>query len=193
MTDAMLDPQESMEGAAAVLEECRPAEEDSVVREQIEERPEPNMGARASQVALKLMSRVELHVAERKLGKTFGSDCGCHLPDDEGKKARFPDGSFVGRGRLPDERTPEGNLRLAPDLAVEVVSPNDGAYEVEDTRFAYLRAGVKLLWVVYPPTRTVYVFRANGSVALLGETDTISGEDVLTDFTCPVARFFEDP
>jgi Uma2 family endonuclease len=152
---------------------------------------ERNMGAQSSQVALNIMSLVRLHARERNLGKTFGPDCGYELPSDT-KKSRFPDGSLVMHGRLPEDRTPEGNLKIAPDFALEVVSPNDSAYEVEEKRVAYLRAGVHLLWVVYPPTRTVFVHRPGGFVAVLGEADTVSDEDVLAGFACPVARFFED-
>ncbi len=157
-----------------------------------EEAPgERGMGAQSSQVALNIMSLVRLHVSERKLGKTFGTDCGYQLPGDE-RKSRFPDGSFVARGRLPEDRTPEGTLTLAPDFALEVVSPSDTACEVEEKRVAYLRAGVHLLWIVYPPTRTIFVYGARGAVAVLGESDTVSAEDVLPGFACAVARFFED-
>jgi Uma2 family endonuclease len=187
MNETMLEQEELLEDAS------RATEEDAVAAEQNEERPpEKNMGATSSQVALQIMSLVYLHVGERKLGKVFGSDCGYQMPGDDAKKARFPDGSFVARGRLPDERTPEGNLKLVPDLALEVVSPNDTAYEVEEKRVAYLKAGVRLVWIVFPPTRTVFVFRPGGKVAVLGEANTVTGEDVLADFSCPVARFFED-
>ena len=152
--------------------------------------PEKNLGAESSRVGLRIMSRVSLHADERKLGMAFGSDCGYLIPNE--KKARFPDGSFVAKGRLPDERTPQGNLKLAPDLVLEVVSPNDLAFEVEEKRVAYLRGGVRLLWVVYPPSRTVFVFRLASTVALLGEGDTLSGEDVLPDFRCLLAQIFED-
>jgi len=186
MKDVALEHEELPEGTTATLEEERAAEE-------LGERPaERNMGARSSQVAGKVIVVLGQHVGERKLGKVFAPDCGYHLPSDDAKRVRFPDVSFVACGRLEGERTPEGYLKLAPDLALEVVSPNDSAYEVEEKRVAYLRAGVRLLWVVYPPTRTVFVFRLTGSVAVLGEGDTLSGEDVLPDFSCPVARFFED-
>jgi Uma2 family endonuclease len=152
---------------------------------------ERNMGAQSSQVALNVMSLVRLHVSERKLGKTFGTDCGYQLPGDL-KKPRFPDGSFVARGRLPEDRTPEGNMKIAPDFALEVVSPNDSAYEVEEKRVVYLRAGVHLLWIIFPQTRTLFVYRPGGVVAVLGEGDTVSDEDVLPGFACSVARFFVD-
>ncbi len=186
MRDVTLEHEELPEGATATLEEERAAEEP-------EDRPgERNMGARSSQVAGNAIVVLGQHVRERKLGKVFAPDCGYHLPGDEAKKVRFPDVSFVARGRLDGDRTPEGYPKLAPDLALEVVSPNDSAYEVEEKRVAYLRAGVRLLWVVYPPTRTVFVFRPAGPVAVLGEGDTLGGEDVLPEFSCPVARFFED-
>jgi Uma2 family endonuclease len=151
-----------------------------------------NMGAQTSQVALNVMSLVRLHASERKLGKTFGPDCGYQLPGDDPGRSRFPGGSFVARGRLPEDRTPKGELTIAPDFALEVVSPSDSAYEVEQKRVVYLRAGVHLLWVVYPPTRAVFVYRPRGLVAVLGPADTLSDEDVLPGFACSVARFFED-
>jgi Uma2 family endonuclease len=152
---------------------------------------ERTMGARASQVALNVMSLVRMHVSERKLGKTFGPDCGFQLHADR-NRTRFPAGSFVARGRLPEERTPEGPMTIAPDFALEVVSPGDSACEVEEKRIAYLRAGVHLLWVVYPATRTVFVYRPGGFVAVLGENDTLSDQDDLPGFACCVGRFFED-
>src|SRR4051794_1576414 len=113
LREVTLEQEEFAGGGSATAEE-------DFAEEPIEGRPERDMGAQASQIALKVMSLVQLHVAERKLGKVFGADCGYHIPSDAAKKARFPDGSFVARGRLPDDRTPPGNLKLAPDLAVEV-------------------------------------------------------------------------
>jgi Uma2 family endonuclease len=187
MNETMLEQEELLEAS----EEAQAPGQDGVAAEVIEERPERNMGAKASAVAAAIIALLHVHVSERKLGKVFTADCGYHLPRAAGKKVRFPDGSFVARGRLPDERMPDGNLKLAPDLAVEVVSPNDKAYEVEEKRAAYLAAGVRLVWIVYPPTRTVFVFHRSG-VTVLGESDTLTGADVLPEFSCPVARFFED-
>jgi Uma2 family endonuclease len=54
----------------------------------------------------------------------------------------------------------------------------------------YLQAGVPLLWVFYPDTCTVWVYRASGQVAHLSIEDTLSGEEALPGFTCPVAEIF---
>jgi Uma2 family endonuclease len=187
MNESMLEQEELLEASG----EAQAPDQNGVEEDVIEERPERNMGARASQVAANVISYLKQHASERKLGKVFNSECGYHLPGVMPKKVRFPDASFLARGRLPEDRTPEGNLKLAPDLAVEVVSPNDKAYEVEEKRAVYLAAGVRLVWVVYPPTRTVFVFHRSG-VTVLGESDTLTGADVLPEFSCPVARFFED-
>lgn len=153
---------------------------------------ERNMGAEASQVAMKLMIRVGSHVESRKLGKIFGSDCGYQSFPNQPKQVRFADGSFVAKGRLPDERAPRGYMRIAPDLAIEVVSPHDTAEEVEAKRKEWLAAGVKLLWIIYPEGRSVHVFHASGRSPTLGPNDDLSGEDVLPGFVCKVAELFEE-
>ena len=73
---------------------------------------------------------------------------------------------------------------------LEVVSPNDLAWEVDMKVTEYLQAGVRLVWVFYPDTRTVWVSRADGQAARLGASETLSGADVLPGFTCPVADVF---
>jgi Uma2 family endonuclease len=84
-------------------------------------------------------------------------------------------------------------MHIPPDLAVEVVSPNDTAEEVESKRLAFLRAGVSLLWVIYPESRTVHVYRKGGSAAALEEGDDLTAEDVLPGFVCKVADLFTKP
>lgn len=153
---------------------------------------ERNMGAEASGVAANAIRIVGNHVRAKKLGKVLATDCGYQMFEDEPKKVRFPDGSFIARGRLADERTPKGHMRIAPDLAMEVVSTHDTAEEVEAKRIDFLRAGVRLVWVIYPETRTVHVFRQDGSSQILTEADELKGEDVLPDFVCRVSELFED-
>lgn len=106
---------------------------------------------------------------------------------------RRADASFIHKDRLPLIEELQGHCPVAPDIAAEVVSPNDLYYEVEEKVEEYLDAGVKLVWVVNPPTRTVRVHRADGTVTDLGEEDELSGEDVLPGFRCRVRDLFEDP
>ncbi len=80
-----------------------------------------------------------------------------------------------------------------PDLAVEVVSPNDLYYEVEEKVQEYLNAGVSLVWVIDPEVRVVRVHRADSTAAYLTENDELSGEDVLPGFRCRVRSLFPPP
>jgi Uma2 family endonuclease len=154
---------------------------------------ERNMGARSSEVAANVIGILRDYVRERKLGKVFAPDCGYQIFPNEPKRVRFPDASFIARGRLPEDKTPDGHVRIPPDLAVEVVSPNDTAEEVEAKRVGFLQAGTGTFWVIYPESRTVHVFRRGSSVsAALAETDQLSGEDVLPGFVCKVSALFED-
>lgn len=104
---------------------------------------------------------------------------------------RMPDVSYISKGRLP--RTPaRGWVTVAPELAVEVVSPGDRFVDVEDKAHDYIRAGVDLVWVVVPNTRSVHVWRKDGSRAVLQTGEVLSGEPVLPGLSIPVANLFED-
>ncbi len=81
-------------------------------------------------------------------------------------------------------------LEIAPDIVAEVVSPHEDAENVETKIREYFAAGVRLVWVAYPLTRTVHIYRPDGSAAVLDERGTISGEDVLPGLEIPVASIF---
>lgn len=113
---------------------------------------------------------------------------------DQPAKVRKADVSFIKLERASlAEATDEGHITIAPDLAVEVLSPNDLAYEVDQKVEDYLRAGVTIVWVVYPKTRTVVVHRREGVGSVLRESDELSGEEVLPGFRCRVADLFKLP
>lgn len=148
------------------------------------------MGAKAGLILLRIMIRVGAFAEARQLGLPFSSDAGYLIFPDTPKRVCYPDGSLIRRGRLPDDQAPEGHIHIAPDLALEVVSPNDLAYEVEQKVVDYLQAGVSLVWVVYPNTRHVMVYRRNGPCSRLTPGDELSGEDLLPGFTCRIADIF---
>jgi Uma2 family endonuclease len=151
---------------------------------------ERTTGAKSSRVTMILLRLLDSHAHANRLGLVFPTDCGYQCFPDQPNRLRYPDGSFIASGRLPGDQPPEGHVHIAPDLAVEVVSPNDMAYDIEQRIEDFLRAGVRLLWVVYPNTRRVMVFRPGGNVSRLNETEELTGEDVLTGFRCPVAEIF---
>ena len=92
--------------------------------------------------------------------------------------------------RLGQEETPAGFLELAPDLAVEVVSPDDSAGAVRDKVDDWLAAGTRLVWVVYPETRSVVTHRRGHLPETFSEEATLSGVPVLGDFIVRVRELF---
>lgn len=98
---------------------------------------------------------------------------------------RGPDLSFVASGRLP--AVPASFVPLAPDLAVEIRSPDDRPAAVAEKVADYLDAGTRLVWVVDPAVRQVTVFRPDGSTTGLGDSDWLDGEAVLPGFRCRIS------
>ncbi len=151
---------------------------------------EKPMGAEADLIALRLGGRIEAFAAAHKLGLVFGAQTGYQCFPGKPKRVRMPDASFVAKGRLPGDKAPKGYVTLAPDLAVEVLSPGEFAEELWEKLADYKSAAIRLVWVVSPATRLVQVRRADGSMSELDETGTLSGGDVLPGFACPVADLF---
>ncbi len=106
-----------------------------------------------------------------------------------GESGLIPDISYISTDRLPDDKSkPSYN---APNLAVEVLSPTDTIFEIEEKNFAYLEAGTQLVWVLKPLSKTVTVYRSETDITTLTRNDTLSGEVVIEGFTCRVAELFE--
>src|SRR3954469_7627368 len=124
---------------------------------------ERHMGSESSAVAVAISVILYTFVKARRLGHVFTTDCGYQCFADAPGKVRKPDVSFVRSGRLPNDRPPEGHIKLAPDLVVEVISPGDLAYEIDEKVAEYLAAGVRLVWVVNPKTRSVRIHRPKDS------------------------------
>jgi Uma2 family endonuclease len=105
---------------------------------------------------------------------------------------RRPDVAFVSRERWPlDRRTPRIEAwDVIPDLAVEINSPSNSADEIMDKLAEYFRAGVRLVWVVFPKQSQVYVYDSPSSVRILGLSGDLDGGAVLPGFRLPLAELF---
>jgi Uma2 family endonuclease len=150
---------------------------------------EKPMGAESGEVSAALMILLGTFVRQGKLGHMYDAQTGFQCFPNQPMLVRKPDVAFVSVARLPG-KSPKGNLRIAPDLAVEVISPNDLYEEVEEKVGEYRQAGVKLIWIISPEAKTVLVRRLDRTCAELDETGTLSGEDVIPGFSCPVAELF---
>jgi Uma2 family endonuclease len=154
---------------------------------------EREMGWKSSVIGGRVFNLLLNHCDAHALGWVAPADASYQCFPDAPNKVRKPDVSFIRLDRMPADEEPEGHCRITPDLAVEVISPNDLYYKVEDKVEEYLTAGVRLVWVVNPPTRTVHIYRADGTTTLLREADELSGEDVVLDFHCRVSELFAVP
>jgi Uma2 family endonuclease len=138
--------------------------------------------------------QLQIHVGPHRLGwvSPEGTSFRC-FPDDE-NRVRRADTAFHRLDRLTADRaTAEGHCTVVPDLVVEVVSPNDLAYEVNEKRIDWLEAGVRLVWVIDPVQQTIHAYHADGTVSLFRRTDVLTADPVLPDFRVPVADLFRMP
>ena len=129
-------------------------------------------------------------IKPRRLGVLFGSDSGVWLERDP-DTVREPDLGFISAARAPSGVRVTGYSEDVPDLVVEVVSPSDSAREANERALIWKGFDVRLVWMVFPDTRTVDVYGEDGSVTTLGEGDALDGGDVLPRFSCEVRDIFE--
>lgn len=128
------------------------------------------------------------HVREHRLGVVL-TDAGFELLQLP-RTVRAPDVAFVRADRLPSRGISRGFLRLAPDLAVEVVSPSETRKELDEKLSDYRACGVQVVWVIDPEERTVTVIADAQTVQVLVERATLNGGSVLPGFSCDVAELF---
>jgi Uma2 family endonuclease len=142
-------------------------------------------------VAITIGSMLNEFVRRHGRGRVTAAETGFILarnPDT----VRAADAAFISQERLPAGGVPdEGYWPVAPDLAVEVVSPNDKPDDVQQKVQEYLAAGTRMVWVVYPKTRTITVYRSLRDIKILRAEDLLSGEDVLPGFEHKVSEIFE--
>jgi Uma2 family endonuclease len=156
-----------------------------LVRGVIETMPPPGglHGACCSRVARRLGNFVEDH----GLGQIFTNDTG-FVSERDPDTVRGPDVSFWSKDRL--SVVPVGYIQVPPDLAVEVVSPDDHFSRIGKKVREYLARGVRLIWVVDPMDRSVTVYRSLKDLHVLTETETLEAGDVVPGFSCRVADLF---
>jgi Uma2 family endonuclease len=162
------------------LPETKPGSE--YVDGAIRQKPLPNVAHMIVQLLLDVV--VGLFVQRNGLG-ICGPEGRCVFGPPGGERPLLPDFLFVARAHLAglDLRGP---IRRAPDLAVEILSPDDRMTDVMDKLRFYLLNGVRLVWLIDPDNRTLTVMTSVGEARILSEDDTFDGGDVLPGFTCVV-------
>jgi len=142
-------------------------------------------GYRHGEVTAAIAHALVAYVRPRDLGRVLGAETGFVLATDP-DTVRAPDAAFIRRERAPDP-PPAGYADIAPDLAIEVLSPGDRPAEVLAKVADWLSAGTTLVWVVNPGRREARVYRGDGTEAMVAPDGALDGEDVLPGFTAPLA------
>ncbi len=155
----------------------------------------PPEGFEASNLAARLLVRLGAYIEDHDLGDVTGEAGGYDLsPTGRKDTALAPDVAFVRADRLPPHVTfdVQKAVPFAPDLAVEVASPNQYRPGMGAKAQRYLAAGTRLVWVLWPRWRQVDVWHPGDTqpAATLGMDDALDGEDVVPGFTWPVRQLF---
>ena len=145
-------------------------------------------GARHSGVGTRLSAKMWMHADTHHLGGVYAE-----ASFQVGLKERIPDVAFVALDRIPPEGEPETKWPFAPDLAVEVISPNDIFDEVFTKMREYFAAGVKEVWLISTEHRLVIVHHSLSHTDMLEEEHELTCEALLPGFRCRVADLFKSP
>ncbi|HZL37634.1 MAG TPA: Uma2 family endonuclease [Tepidisphaeraceae bacterium] len=140
-------------------------------------------------IAFNLGTDINNYVRPRNLGVVSGADSTLRMASSG--RVRLPNVAFISRDRMP--KTLEPIPTIAPDLAVEVLSPSNTHAEMAQKLREYFQSGTRLVWFIDPPTRTVAVYHGAGEpTRVLAEGAMLDGEQVLPGFALPVAELFRN-
>ncbi|MGB3966968.1 MAG: Uma2 family endonuclease [Planctomycetota bacterium] len=139
-------------------------------------------------VAMRIGGRLMVYAERHGLGEVFAAETG-FLLDRCPDTVRCPDVAFV-RSDRATTLPARGYLEGAPELVVEVVSPNDRLKEVQEKVLDWLAHGTRLCWLIEPAPRRITVYRPGHESRVLTVADTLLGEDVLPGFTVPIVELF---
>jgi Uma2 family endonuclease len=153
-----------------------------------------SMSAYAVKIASRLIRKLGAYADDRQLGEVVGEML-FRLPlKGDRSRDRRPDLAFVSYQTWPSDRpqpTRDNAWDVVPDLAGEVVSPNDFAEEQQRKVLEYFEAGVRLVWVIYPELRLIHVHEAPDRIRVLTESATLDGGIALPGFQLPLDRLFD--
>jgi Uma2 family endonuclease len=141
---------------------------------------------KSSRMGMKVGTRIDSFVEQRDLGYVTGADGGYIVSGEK----YIPDVAFVSKRRQP-EPSDEAYNPIAPDLAVEVLSPSNDDSEMRIKIVNYVRAGTTV-WVFDPNKKHVEVYSPHHSPRVIGLDETLDGGDVLPGFTLPVREIFPE-
>lgn len=152
---------------------------------------EKQASAESSEIEVMFGYRFRSFLERNPIAKVYSQSLGYRCFPDDPDKIRKPDATVILLERLRQLPDPNpGFMPLVPDLAVEVISPNDMVYDVDEKVREYLEAGFPLIWVADPKARTITVYPGGGRPTIHTADDELTADPPLPGFRCKVADFF---
>ena len=142
--------------------------------------------------ASRLTSVLTVYADENNLGEVYTAEPGFELHSEPEVVVRAPDVAFVRKDRIPPPDQQKGYWQLAPDLAVEIISPSETATQIQEKVQDYLSAGTKLIWLVFPEQKIVTEYQLPDQVRQLGITANLEGGEVLPGFRYELKKLFRE-
>ena len=159
-----------------------------IVDGEIYERSMPN--PEHARIEAKITTKIGKFLENNPIGEVYTE---CHFQLKK-KLTRVPDIAFVSFERFPESGEPKGSKWLiAPDLAIEIISPTDDYEEVFKKLSEYFAAKVKQVWLVSPEQKTLTVYRSRKDAAILTEEDEVVCEEILPGFRLKLSDIFQAP
>ncbi len=152
--------------------------------------PTSPTGTKHAMVEIRFASLLDGFVRSKKLGKVMGGEAGIFTqrnPD----RVRAADVLFISNERFARQKKAEGYLEAAPELVVEVLSPDDTVAQLTQKLREYFAVGVKLVWVADPDAKVVFAYRSVTDVREFKQGEMLPGDDVLLGFQVAVKELFE--
>jgi len=144
-------------------------------------------GARHGGVTARLIGELWIYLKQNKVGAIYTPDTTFMI----GANERLPDIGFISAERFPQEGSPLGKWEIAPDLAVEVISPTDVWEKVNEKISECFAAGVRQVWLVSLGQRKALIYDSPTRITVLAENDDLTSEALLPGFKCRVGDLFE--
>jgi len=143
-------------------------------------------------ICVRLVTSLANFASEHRLGAVLDSSTGYWMHN---RNCRAPDISFVPKSRLAALGFKPKEKRFfpgAPDLAVEILSPNHTRAEIDERLRDFFSSGTQLAWIIDPESESVEICRSLTQRKLLGPGAFLEGEDVLPGFRYPIANLFKE-
>lgn len=143
-------------------------------------------GAKHGEIGAQLIIELGIYLRQQPIGKVYNANTTFQI----GANERMPDVSFVSAARIPEEGSPAGKWEIAPDLAVEIIPPNDLWEKVSGKVREYFAAGAQQVWLVSQPEQQVMIYDSPTQIRVVTADEDLTSETLLPGFKLRVGDLF---